>query len=50
LGRRTFIAELASKRLSVRVLAKLAGHSSIQITQGYIDVTPQHISAAVELL
>jgi len=49
-GRRTFITELASKGVSVRVLAELAGHSSIQTTQGYIDVNPQQISAAVELL
>jgi integrase/recombinase XerD len=33
-GRRTFITELASKGVSVRVLAELAGHSSIQTTQG----------------
>ena len=39
-GRRTFITELASKGVSVRVLAELAGHSSIQTTQGYIDVNP----------
>jgi len=49
-GRRTFITELASKGVSVRVLAELAGHSSIQTTQGYIDVNPQQMSAAVELL
>jgi integrase/recombinase XerD len=49
-GRPTFITELASKGVSVRVLAELAGHSSIQTTQGYIDVTPQQMSAAVELL
>ena len=40
-GRRTFITELASKGVSVRVLAELAAHSSIQTTQRYIDVTPQ---------
>ena len=49
-GRRTFITELASKGVSVRVLAELAGHSSIQTTQRYIDVNPQQMSAAVELL
>ena len=49
-GRRTFITELASKGVSVRVLAELAGHSSIQTTQSYIDVNPQQMSAAVELL
>ena len=49
-GRRTFITELASKGVSVRVLAELAGHSSIQTTQRYIDVNPKQMSAAVELL
>ena len=49
-GRRTFITELASKGVSVRVLAELAGHSSIQTTQRYIDVNSQQMSAAVELL
>ena len=42
-GRRTFITELASKGVSVRVLAELAGHSSIQTTQRYIDVNPQQM-------
>jgi integrase/recombinase XerD len=32
-GRRTFITNLASKSVSVRVLAVLAGHSSISTTQ-----------------
>ena len=40
-GRRSFITKLASKGVSVRVLAELAGHSSIQTTQRYIDVNPQ---------
>jgi integrase len=46
-GRRTFITEFASKGVSVRVLAELAGHSRIQTTQRYIDVNPQQMSAAV---
>ncbi len=49
-GRRSFITNLAAKSVSVRVLAELAGHSSIQTTQRYIDVNPQQMSAAVELL
>ena len=36
--------ELASKGVSVRVLAELAGHSSIQTTQRYINVNPQQMS------
>jgi len=49
-GRRTFITELAAKGVSVRELAELAGHQSIQTTQRYIDVNPQQMSQAVELL
>ena len=49
-GRRSFITNLAAKSVSVRVLAELAGHASIQTTQRYIDVNPQQIREAVELL
>ena len=48
-GRRTFITNLASKSVSVRVLAVLAGHSSISTTQRYIDVNDQQLRNAVEL-
>ena len=48
-GRRTFITNLASKSVSVRVLAELAGHSSIATTQRYIDVNDQQLRNAVEL-
>ena len=49
-GRRTFITELAAKGVSVRVLAALAGHRSIQTTQRYIDVNDDMMRNAVELL
>ena len=49
-GRRSFITRLANKGINVRLLAALAGHSSIQVTQRYIDVNPDQLSAAVELL
>lgn len=48
-GRRSFITNLASKSVSVRVLAILAGHSSISTTQRYIDVHDQMLRNAVEL-
>ena len=48
-GRRTFITTLAGKGVSVRVLAELAGHSSIAVTQRYIDVNEAQMKAAVEL-
>jgi integrase/recombinase XerD len=49
-GRRSFITNLAGKSVSVRVLAELAGHASIQTTQRYIDLNPRQMSEAVELL
>ena len=49
-GRRTFITELAAKGVGVRVLAALAGHRSIQVTQKYIDVNDVMMRNAVELL
>lgn len=49
-GRRTFITRLAAQGVSVRVLAELAGHSSIQTTQRYIDVNAEQMSRAVELV
>jgi len=49
-GRRTFITTLASKGVSVRVLASLAGHRSIATTQAYIDVNDDMKRRAVELV
>ena len=48
--RRTFITRLANKGIGVRVLAELAGHSSIAVTQRYIDVNDEQMANAVELL
>lgn len=49
-GRRTFITTLASKGVSVRVLASLAGHKSIATTQAYIDVNDDMKRATVQLI
>lgn len=49
-GRRTFITTLASKGVSVRVLASLAGHRSIQTTMAYIDANDDMKRAAVQLI
>ncbi|CAN1507252.1 XerC Integrase [Burkholderiaceae bacterium] len=49
-GRRTFITTLASKGIGVRVLASLAGHRSIAVTQCYIDVNDDMKRNAVELV
>lgn len=48
--RRTFITTLANKGIGVRVLASLAGHRSIAVTQRYIDVNDDMKRLAVELV
>lgn len=48
--RRSFITNLATKGIGVRVLASLAGHRSIAITQKYIDVNDEMKRNAVELI
>jgi len=49
-GRRTFITSLAQKGVGVRVLASLAGHRNISITQRYIDVNDDMLRKAVDLI
>jgi integrase/recombinase XerD len=49
-GRRSFITNLASKGVGVRVLMSLAGHRSMATTQLYIDVNDAMKRAAVELV
>jgi len=49
-GRRSFITNLASKGVSVRVLMNLAGHRSIGTTQAYIDINDNMLRSAVELV
>jgi len=48
-GRRSLLTSLASKGVSVRVLQEIAGHSSLSITQKYIDVNDYQIQSALEL-
>lgn len=49
-GRRTFITNLATKGVGVRVLMSLAGHKNISTTQCYIDVNDDMKRSAVELI
>lgn len=49
-GRRTFITNLASKGVGVRVLMSLAGHKNISTTQCYIDCNDDMKRKAVELI
>ena len=48
-GRRTFITNLASKGVGVRVLMSLAGHKNIGTTQAYIDINDDMKRKAIEL-
>lgn len=49
-GRRTFITNLATKGVGVRVLMSLAGHKNISTTQCYIDINDNMKRSAVELI
>jgi integrase/recombinase XerD len=49
-GRRTFITNLASKGVGVRVLMSLAGHRHIGTTQEYIDCNDDMKRRAVEMV
>ena len=49
-GRKTWLTELSSKGVGVRVLAKMAGHASIKTTQRYIDVNDAQMRNAAELI
>ncbi len=49
-GRRTFITKLANSGINVRLLAALAGHQHISVTQRYIDINDTQLANAVELL
>ena len=49
-GRRSLLTSLAAKGVSVRVLQEIAGHSSMAITQRYIDVNDRQMRAAIELM
>jgi len=48
-GRRTFITNLATQGIGVRVLMSLAGHKNIGTTQAYIDINDDMKRKAVEL-
>ena len=48
-GRRSLLTSLASKGISVRVLQEIAGHSSIAVTQRYLDVNDNQLRSAIEL-
>jgi integrase/recombinase XerD len=48
-GRRSLITSLAQKGVGVRVLAAIAGHRDIRVTQAYIDVNDAMMRSAIEL-
>ena len=47
--RRTFITELSNKMISARVIQKLSRHSSLAITQLYIETNDEQLLNAVNL-
>ena len=49
-GRRTFITNLSEKGVSTRVIQELARHSSLAVTQQYIDVSVDKLRNAVNLV
>lgn len=49
-GRRTFITNLASKGVGVRVIMGLSGHKNLGVVQKYIDVNDDMKRKAVELV
>ena len=49
-GRRSFITNLSEKGVSVRVIQELARHSSMSVTQKYIDMSVDKLKNAVELV
>ena len=49
-GRRSFLTELSSKSVPLKVLMELAGHRQAQTTMRYINVTQDMKRAAVELI
>jgi integrase/recombinase XerD len=48
-GRRSLLTNLAARGVGVRVLAEIAGHASISVTQRYLDVNDEQMRSAVEL-
>jgi len=49
-GRRSFLTELSSKSVPLKVLMDLVGHRQAQTTMRYINVTSDMKKAAVELI
>lgn len=49
-GRRTWLTQLAAKGANVVILASLAGHRSISVTQRYIDINDQLRRTVAEMI
>jgi integrase/recombinase XerD len=49
-GRRWFVTRLAHAGVSAKIIMTLAGHKNLSTTQRYIDVNPEMMRAAVEVL
>jgi integrase/recombinase XerD len=49
-GRKTFLTTLANKGISIHILASLAGHRSIAVTNRYLTANDDLKRNAVELV
>lgn len=49
-GRRTLLTNLCSKGVNVRLIQKIARHSSVATTQKYLDISEDKLKNAVELV
>lgn len=48
--RRSLITDLSRKGVSARVIQRIVGHSSLALTQRYIETDPAEIARAIDLL
>mgnify|MGYP003352471494 FL=1 len=49
-GRRSMLTTLAQRGVGVRVLAELAGHRDIRVTQRYLDGNDAMLRSAADLV
>ena len=48
--RRTFITDLHEKGVDIAVIQKITGHKSLESLRKYIDVSPERVKNAIDLL
>ena len=48
--RRTFITGLSAKGIDITVIQKITGHESLQSLRSYIEISPEQVKNAIDLL